>query len=87
MLLLLAYCGVTTLYADFPVEAAEKWDWAWKALAFAIFLPLTMRSRLRIEAVLLFLTLSAGGDHHRRRDQDGAVGRRLWRAQPDGRQQ
>ncbi len=59
MLLLLGYCGVTTLYADFPVDAAEKWDWAWKALAFAIFLPLTMRSRLRIEAVLLFLTLSA----------------------------
>ncbi|MGQ0661277.1 DUF5935 domain-containing protein [Sphingosinicella sp.] len=59
MLVLLAYCGVTTMYADFPVEAAEKWDWAWKALAFAIFLPLTMRSRLRIEAVLLFLTLSA----------------------------
>ena len=38
---------------------AEKWDWASKALAFAIFLPLTLRSKLRIEAVLLFLTLSA----------------------------
>ncbi|MGZ8361685.1 MAG: DUF5935 domain-containing protein [Allosphingosinicella sp.] len=59
MLILLAYCGVSTIYADFPVEAAEKWDWAWKALLFAIFLPLTMRSRLRIEGVLLFLTLSA----------------------------
>lgn len=59
MLILLAYCGVTTIYADFPVEAADKWDWAWKALAFAIFLPFAMRSRLRIEAVLLFLTLSA----------------------------
>lgn len=59
MLVLLGYCGVTTMYADFPVDAAEKWDWAWKALLFAIFLPLTMRSRLRIEAVLLFLTLSA----------------------------
>ncbi|MGE0179375.1 MAG: putative O-glycosylation ligase, exosortase A system-associated [Sphingomonas sp.] len=59
MLLLLAYAGMTTLYADVPDAAWEKWDWAWKALAFAIFLPLTMRSRLRIEAVLLFLTLSA----------------------------
>ena len=59
MMLLLAYCGMTTVYADVPVAAWEKWDWAWKALAFAIFLPLTMRSRLRIEAVLLFLTLSA----------------------------
>jgi probable O-glycosylation ligase (exosortase A-associated) len=60
MLVLLAYCGATTLYADFPVDAAEKWDFAWKALAFAVFLPLTLRSRLRIEAVLLFLVLSVG---------------------------
>ena len=45
--------------ADFPVDAAEKWDWAWKALAFAIFLPFTLRTKLRIEAALLFLTLSA----------------------------
>jgi probable O-glycosylation ligase (exosortase A-associated) len=60
IVLLLAYAGVTTLYADFPVDAAEKWDWAWKALAFAIFLPFTLHSRLRIEAVILFLILSAG---------------------------
>ena len=30
----------------------------WKALAFAIFLPLTLRTRLRIEALLLFMVLS-----------------------------
>jgi len=59
IVLLLAYAGVTTFNADFPVDAAEKWDWAWKALAFAAFLPLTMRSKLRIEAVALFLLLSA----------------------------
>jgi probable O-glycosylation ligase (exosortase A-associated) len=59
ILLLLAYAGMTTVYADVPTAAWEKWDWAWKALAFAVFLPFTMRSRLRIEAVLLFLTLSA----------------------------
>ena len=56
---LLAYCGVTTIGADFPIEAAQKWDWVWKALAFAIFLPLTLRTRLRIEALALFMTLSA----------------------------
>ncbi|HYJ52254.1 MAG TPA: putative O-glycosylation ligase, exosortase A system-associated [Allosphingosinicella sp.] len=60
MLLLLAYCAFTTLHADFPTDAAEKWDFAWKAVAFALFLPLTLRSRLRIEAVLLFLVLSVG---------------------------
>lgn len=56
---LLCYTFYTTGHADLPIDAAEKWDWASKALAFAIFLPLTLRSRLRIEAVLLFLVLSA----------------------------
>ncbi|OYY72441.1 putative O-glycosylation ligase, exosortase A system-associated [Sphingomonas sp. 28-63-12] len=60
LLLLLVYCAITTRYADFPIEALEKWDWVWKALAFAIFLPLTLRTRLRIEALLLFMILSAG---------------------------
>jgi probable O-glycosylation ligase (exosortase A-associated) len=31
----------------------------WKALAFAAFLPLTLRTRLRIESLLLFMVLSA----------------------------
>jgi probable O-glycosylation ligase (exosortase A-associated) len=57
--ILLCYTFYTTTHADFPIEAAEKWDWASTALAFAIFLPLTLRSKLRIEAILLFLTLSA----------------------------
>ena len=59
ILLLLLYCWATTSAADFPVEAQEKWDWVWKALAFAAFLPLTLRTRLRIEALLLFMILSA----------------------------
>src|SRR3954465_806680 len=59
LLVLLAYAGMTTLYADFPVDAAEKWDWAWKTIVFAVFLPFTLRTKLRMEAVLLFLTLSA----------------------------
>ena len=60
MLLLLAYALGTTAYADVPDAAWEKWDWVWKSLAFAIFLPFTLRTKLRIEAALLFLTLSAG---------------------------
>ena len=59
MLLLLIYCGLTTLSADFPIPAAEKWSWVWKALIFALFLPLTLRTRLRIEATALVMTLSA----------------------------
>ncbi len=57
--LLLVYVTWTTVYADLPVEAWTKWEWVWKALVFAIFLPFTLRTRLRIEAALLFLTLSA----------------------------
>ena len=57
---LFAYCAVSTQFADFPVEAAAKWAWVWKALVFAIFLPLTLRTRLRIEAAVLFMVLAAG---------------------------
>lgn len=58
--ILLAWCAVTTANADFPVEAAMKWDWVWKALVFAIFLPLTLTTRLRIEAAILTMVLTAG---------------------------
>ena len=56
---LLVYCYATTLTADFPIEAQDKWGWVWKALAFAAFLPLTLRTRLRIESLLLIMILSA----------------------------
>jgi probable O-glycosylation ligase (exosortase A-associated) len=58
MLLLLVYCWYTTMHADFPVDAQFKWAWVWKALVFAIFLPLTLRTKLRIEALLLFMLIS-----------------------------
>jgi probable O-glycosylation ligase (exosortase A-associated) len=60
MILLLLWCGYTTFTADFPAAAAEKWGWVWKALLFAIFLPFTLRTRLRIEGLLLFMVVSAG---------------------------
>ena len=58
ILALIAYCYGTTVGADFPVEAAFKWDWAWKAMAFGFFLPFAVRTRLRIEGLLLFMVLS-----------------------------
>ena len=60
ILALLAYCGITTLGAAFPEAAWTKWDWVWKALVFAAFLPLTLRTRLRIEAAALIMVLSIG---------------------------
>lgn len=59
IVLLFGYCGYTTLHADFPFDAAAKWAWVWKALLFAIFLPLTLRTRLRIEALSLVMVFSA----------------------------
>jgi probable O-glycosylation ligase (exosortase A-associated) len=58
--LLLAWCGYTTTTADYPIEAMVKWDWVWKALFFAIFLPLTLRTRLRLEAAALVMVLAIG---------------------------
>ncbi|HYD13067.1 MAG TPA: DUF5935 domain-containing protein [Allosphingosinicella sp.] len=59
ILTLLLYVTWTTLHADMPVEAWVKFEWVWKALLFAIFLPFTLRTKLRVETCLLFLTLSA----------------------------
>ena len=56
---LLLYVTWTTAHADVPVEAWVKWDWVWKALIFAIFLPFTLRTKLRLETTLLFFCLSA----------------------------
>ena len=58
ILALLLYCWWTTGNADFPENAATKWDWVWKALLFALFLPFTITNRARIEALALILTLS-----------------------------
>ena len=60
MTMLLFYCWWTTMNADFPEYAVEKWGWVWKALVFAIFFPLTLTTRLRMESALLILVLSAG---------------------------
>ena len=59
LLILLAWCGYTTATADFPINAATKWAWVWKAMIFAVFLPLTLRTRLRLEALALFMVLCA----------------------------
>ena len=56
---ILVLCAYTTATADFPVFAKIKWDWVWKALVFAIFLPLTLTTRLRLEATVLTMVLTA----------------------------
>jgi putative inorganic carbon (HCO3(-)) transporter len=41
---------LTLLWAQAPDAAWEKWDWAFKTVAFATFLPFVIRSRVQIEA-------------------------------------
>ncbi len=60
MLFLLGWAWFTMQGAQFPVEAAEKWDWVWKTLLFAIFLPFTVTTKLRFEAAALIMVLTAG---------------------------
>jgi len=60
MVLLLVYCGISTQMAVFPSAAAAKWDWVWKALVFAIFMPFTLGTRLRLEAAALVMVLAVG---------------------------
>lgn len=59
LLIFYIYAFFTTMNADFPLEAKAKWDWVGNALIFAMFLPLTLRTKLRIEALAVFMTLSA----------------------------
>jgi probable O-glycosylation ligase (exosortase A-associated) len=40
----------TTLWAQVPDAAWEKWDWAFKTLGFSAFIPFVIRSRVQIEA-------------------------------------
>jgi probable O-glycosylation ligase (exosortase A-associated) len=40
----------TTLWAQVPDAAWAKWDWAFKTLVFAAFIPYSIRSRVQIEA-------------------------------------
>lgn len=58
MFVLLLWCWLTTGMADFPEAAADKWSWVWKSLLFALFLPLALRTKLRLEAAVTVLVLS-----------------------------
>jgi putative inorganic carbon (HCO3(-)) transporter len=49
----------TLAWAVRPTSAWLKWDWAFKAVAFASFLPFVIRSRVQIEALLQTYMLAA----------------------------
>jgi putative inorganic carbon (hco3(-)) transporter len=49
--MMLIWCTVTLAWTEAPLDVAlEKWDWAFKSILFAAFVPLVIRSRVQIEA-------------------------------------
>ena len=60
LVFLLGWCFLTLQGSPFPEPAGTKWEWVWKALFFAIFLPFTLTTRKRIEAAALVMVLSVG---------------------------
>jgi putative inorganic carbon (HCO3(-)) transporter len=44
------WVNLTMLWAQVPDAAWDKWDWAFKTLVFATFVPWVIRSRVQIEA-------------------------------------
>jgi putative inorganic carbon (hco3(-)) transporter len=48
----------TLIWAQAPDPAWEKWDWAFKTLAFSVFIPYVIRSRIQIEAFVQVYVLS-----------------------------
>ncbi|WP_435419296.1 putative O-glycosylation ligase, exosortase A system-associated [Parerythrobacter aurantius] len=60
LLFLLVWCFYTLQGSDFPEPAGTKWDWVWKAMVFAIFLPFTLFTRKRMEGAALVIVLTVG---------------------------
>ena len=59
MLLFAAWITLTLTWAERPDSGWNKWDWAFKVVVFAAFLPLVLRSRVQIEAFLQVFVFSA----------------------------
>jgi hypothetical protein len=59
MLIFAAYATANTFgWAIVTDHALEKWDWVWKGLAFAVFLPWVLTTRRRVEAAAFVMVLS-----------------------------
>ena len=60
MLFLVCWAWFTLQGAEFAEAAAYKWDWVWKTMVFAIFLPFTVTTKLRFETAALVMVLTVG---------------------------
>jgi probable O-glycosylation ligase (exosortase A-associated) len=58
-LIFAGWCTLSIVWAELPDDAWVKWDWAFKVMIFAAFLPLVLRSRVQIEAFLQVFLFAA----------------------------
>lgn len=61
ILLWAIWVTLTTLWAEVPISAWEKWNWAIKTILFSAFIPFIIRSQIQIEAMILTMVLSLSG--------------------------
>lgn len=54
---------LTCFWAALPAVVWEKWDWAFKSVAFGIFMPFVFRTRLQIELCLLAISFSVASHY------------------------
>lgn len=62
LLIFAAWMTLTLIWAEVPAAAYEKWDPAFKTVAFAALMPLFFRTRLQIE-MLIWTIVMAGTAH------------------------
>jgi putative inorganic carbon (hco3(-)) transporter len=62
-LLMAIWMTTTLLWAELPDRAWIKWDWAFKAMLFAAFVPLVIRSRVQIEAFIQTYVFSLAANY------------------------
>jgi len=55
-----AWVTLTTTWAVNPERAWLKWDWAFKSALYAAFLPFVLRTRERIEGIILTIIFAVG---------------------------
>jgi len=60
MILFLVWITFTTFNAQLGEQAWIKWDPAWKAIIFGVFLPFVLRTRQRVEAAVMFMLVCIG---------------------------
>ncbi len=57
-ILIAIWASLTLIWAVSPTSAWAKWDWAFKAMAFAAFLPWVIRSKVQIESFVQIYVVS-----------------------------